>query len=272
MEFKSRYKAKQVDENGFANYTMAENDVWQRLYDRQIEIIQGRACDEYIVGLEKLKLSHDKVPQLPEVSERLTAATGWSVVPVPALITPEAFFELLTNRQFPAATFIRVLEELDYVKEPDIFHEIFGHCPMLTDPIFAKFVEDYATQVLSLPQSEWPLLQRLFWFTVEFGLVNTKNGVRAYGGGILSSIGETVYAVESEVPQRLAFDAVDILRTPYRIDMKQVKYFVLNDFQQLYDILNQDVTKLLESAHQLGEHKPTFPVDQDNPNIHINWC
>lgn len=271
MSFKSRYSAKEVNAKGFADYSPSEHDVWSRLYTRQIELIPGHACQAFINGLAELKLQSDQVPQLPNVTAELQRTTGWSVVPVPALITPEDFFKLLANRQFPAATFIRVLEELDYVTEPDIFHEVFGHCPMLTDPVFAKFVEDYARMVLTFPEREWPLLQRLFWFTVEFGLMKTSEGIRAYGGGILSSIGETVYAIKSDIPERLPFDMLDIIRTPYRIDMKQVKYFVIEDLAQLYGVLEQDIPALLAKAHELGEYEPTFPVD-DSPNVHINWC
>lgn len=214
----------------------------------------------------------DSIPQLPDVNARLKELTGWQVKAVDALISHEEFFNLLVNRIFPAATFIRSMEEFDYVTEPDIFHELYGHCPMLTEPKFADFVQAYAQKVLELPKEEWPLLQRLFWFTVEFGLIKTPEGVRAYGGGILSSHQETVYAVESDIPQRKPFEVLDILRTPYRIDMLQPIYFVLESYQQLFDFLNSETDSVLQKAHELGEHEPTFPVEKDNPNIHIFYC
>ena len=183
MKFISRYVSHQPDAQGFIDYSAEENRVWQILYERQSKLLPGRACNEFLLGLQRLQLTADKIPQLPDVSEKLLATTGWQVKPVAALISAHEFFELLSNRCFPAATFIRCFEELDYVQEPDIFHELFGHCPMLTNPIYAQFIHDYACKVLTFPEQEWPLLQRLFWFTVEFGLTLTPEGVRAYGGG-----------------------------------------------------------------------------------------
>lgn len=272
MEFVSRYVAYQPDEKGMVHYTEQEHRVWQILFERQKKLLSNRACDEFIQGLDELNLSASTIPQLPEVSQILKAKTGWQVAPVAALISARAFFELLAKRQFPAATFIRLEESLDYVKEPDIFHELFGHCPMLTNQVYADFIHDYACKVLTMPESDWPLLQRLFWFTVEFGLINTKNGLRAYGGGILSSIGETVYCVESDIPLRVLFDPVAIFRMPYRIDMMQAVYFVIDSYQQLYDVLLHDSKELIARARELGEYSPLFPVEDLNPNIHIHAC
>lgn len=271
-EFQSQYISKKPDAQGYVEYTAAEHDVWNRLYHRQMQIMPGRACNEHLQGLELLGLSADNIPQLPDVNKRLSAITGWQVHAVDALISATEFFHLLKDRKFPAATFIRTLEELNYVKEPDIFHELFGHCPILTNQIYADFVQAYAEMVLRLPEKEWPLLQRLFWFTVEFGLINTADGLRAYGGGILSSIEETVYSVESDMPQRKPFDILEAFRTPYRIDMLQAVYFVIDSYQQLYDIANSDIEGLLAKAHQLGEYPPTFKVELDNPNFHIFCC
>ena len=272
MEFISRYVAKTPDAQGIIVYSEAENRVWQQLYERQIKMVSGRASQEFIQGVSLLALTSDRIPQLPEVSQRLKKLTGWQVTPVEALISARAFFELLANHQFPAATFIRFQEELDYVKEPDIFHELFGHCPMLTNPVFADFIHQYACKVLSFPEADWPLLQRLFWFTVEFGLINTKDGLRAYGGGILSSICETPYCVENDAPLRVLFNPVAAFRTPYRIDCLQSVYFVIEDYQVLYDFVVQDLAVLMKRARELGEYPPLFPVDANNPNIHILAC
>lgn len=272
MEFVSRYVANKPDVDGIVKYSDAENHVWQLLYQRQIGLLPNRACDEFVQGLKILELSPDRVPQLPDVSQRLKKLTGWEVAPVAALISAREFFELLAKRQFPAATFIRHLDELDYVKEPDIFHELFGHCPMLTNPVYADFLHEYACTVLSFPEADWPLLQRLFWFTVEFGLIKTKAGLRAYGGGILSSILETPYSVESHEPMRVIFDPVVVFRTPYRIDRLQSIYFVIDDYKVLYDFVKQDVVALMQCARKLGEYPPLFPVDSNNPNIHILAC
>lgn len=272
MEFVSRYVSHQPDEKGMIAYSAEEHRVWQILYERQSKLLPGRACDEFLQGLNRLQLTAERIPQLPDISARLMETTGWQVQPVPALISAREFFELLATRRFPAATFIRCIEELDYVQEPDIFHELFGHCPMLTNPVYAQFMHDYACKVLTFPEKEWPLLQRLFWFTVEFGLINTAQGVRAYGGGILSSISETAYSVESDLPIRVLFEPVAAFRTPYRIDRLQPIYFVINHYEQLFAFVNADIHVLIERAHKLGEFPPFFDVDAENPSIHIHAC
>jgi len=225
-----------------------------------------------LLGVEKLRFSIEKVPQLRDVSAHLQALTGWGVAPVTALISSENFFSLLASGHFPVATFIRSREELDYVTEPDIFHELFGHCPMLTDQGFADFVQAYAQLALDFGSAYWPLMLRLFWFTVEFGLINTVDGLRAYGGGILSSKEETVYCIESDKPERKPFDAVEIFRTPYRIDMLQPIYYVIDDYQQLYDFMHSDIKAYIQQAKKLGELPPLFPVDPDNPAIYMGVC
>ena len=171
MDFVSRYVSHKPDDQGLINYDAEEHRIWQILFERQMKLLPGRACDDFMQGLHALDLTADHIPQLPDVSGHLKALTGWQVEPVAALISARAFFELLSRRCFPAATFIRCEAELNYVKEPDIFHELFGHCPMLTNKVYADFVHDYALKVLTFPESDWALLQRLFWFTVEFGLI-----------------------------------------------------------------------------------------------------
>lgn len=272
MEFSSRYVAHVPDAQGYINYSAEENKVWSILFERQMKLISGRACDEFITGLNTLDITSHAIPQLPELSQRLNAQTGWRTAPVAALISAREFFELLAKKHFPVATFIRTEEELDYVKEPDIFHEVFGHCPMLTNQIYADFVHDYACKVLSFPDTDWPLLQRMFWYTVEFGLIRTAKGLRAYGGGILSSISETVYSVESDIPLRVYFDPVVAFRMPYRIDRLQPVYFVINDYQVLYDFVLSNINGLLARTRELGEFPPLFEVDPGNPNIHIRAC
>lgn len=272
MEFKSNYQAYEPDANGFVAYKVEENLVWNKLFTRQIYLIKKYASKEFVQGVECLGLNDKEIPQLPEISEKLTTATGWQVVPVKAIISAREFFNLLAKRCFPAATFIRRMDSLDYVKEPDIFHELFGHCPMLTDQTYADFLETYAKYVLRFDESEWPLLQRFFWFTVEFGLIRNSQGLKVYGGGILSSIKETQYSVESSLPLRVLFEPLQILRTPYRIDSLQSVYFVINDYAQLYNVFELNMDTLLQKAHNMGEFAPLFPVEENNPNIHINYC
>lgn len=272
MEFKSSYVAHVPDAQGFVNYSAEENRVWGLLFSRQMKLLPGRACNEFINGLNALGITAQAIPQVPDLCERLKAKTGWQVSPVAALISAREFFELLATKHFPVATFIRSEEELDYVKEPDIFHEVFGHCPMLTDKVFAEFVYNYARKVLTFPESDWALLQRMFWFTVEFGLIKSNKGLRAYGGGILSSISETVYSVESDIPLRVMFEPIAAFRMPYRIDMLQPVYFVIDDYQILYDFVLCNISELLARTRELGEFPPFFSIDSGNPNIHIRAC
>jgi len=272
MEFVSRYVSKKPDIRGFVEYDQSEHDVWQTLYERQIKLIPDYACPEFIAGITALDLSPEQIPQLPDVNFRLAQLTGWEVQSVEALISAEAFFTLLANRIFPAATFIRTMEELDYVKEPDIFHELFGHCPLLTVPVYADFMQRYALMVLASPPEHWRLLQRMFWFTVEFGLIKTRHGNRAYGGGILSSFQETQYCITSDKAERLPFDPLTILRTPYRIDMLQPVYFVIDDFEELFQLVDSDFTLWIQEAQRLGELPARFEGDPNDPNIHILAC
>ena len=260
----TQYQAKKPDSEGFIDYTKEENNTWEYLYRRQMNIIEGRACEQYIEGLKILGLSENAIPQLPDVNRALQKTTGWEVAAVPALIPFGTFFELLANKQFPAATFIRRKEDIDYLQEPDIFHEIYGHCPLLTDPVFAEFVHNYGQLGLSATKQERIYLARIFWFTVEFGLIQQQTGLRIYGAGILSSKGETVYSLESNIPERKAFDLMTALRTPYRIDIYQPAYFVIQQFDDIYNAMNSSIIKNIHDAIALGDFAPSFPK-KDTP-------
>lgn len=255
----TQYVAREPDSKGFVNYSPEEDQTWGFLYRRQMDIIENRACDEYIRGLEILGLSENSVPQLPDVNRALRKATGWEVAAVPALIPFGKFFELLANKQFPAATFIRTKEDIDYLQEPDIFHEIYGHCPLLTDPVFANFVHNYGKLGLNATKQERVYLARIFWFTVEFGLIQQANGLRVYGAGILSSKGETVYSLESDKPKRQEFDLMTALRTPYRIDIYQTIYFVIKQFEDIYHAMDESIIGKIHEAIELGDFEPSFP-------------
>ena len=256
-----QYVSKQSDANGKVPYTPQEDNTWNFLIERQNKIVENRACDEFILGLEKLDLPKDRIPQNHEVSEKLKFHTGWSVESVPAVIPAEEFFGLLANKKFPAATFIRIPEEVDYLEEPDIFHEIYGHCPLLTHPAYADFMEQYGNLALIANKKQRTRLFRLFWYTIEFGLVNTQKGLRIYGGGILSSKAETQYALDINMgPELENLDIPKILRTPFRIDMIQPNYFVLNSFDELYKILDKNIMNLVDQAIELGDfpYHPKF--------------
>ena len=259
------YEAKQPDANGHIHYTADEHAVWHDLIVHQRRLIRGRACQDFIDGLERLALPDDRVPQCADVSKRLQRLTGWGVEPVPALIELDWFFDLLAHRRFPAASFIRIREELEYLQEPDVFHEIFGHTPMLTDPRFAAFSEAYGKAGLAADDDTRQYLIRLYWFTVEFGLMRTPAGIRAYGAGILSSRGETPWAVESPEPRRVPFDTLEALRTPYRIDIMQPLYFVIDGLDTLYELARTDLRPLIDRARELGDHPPAFPTGDHAP-------
>jgi phenylalanine-4-hydroxylase len=254
----SRYVAHQPDAQGDVAWQPSEDRIWQTLIQRQKSAIAGKACDEYLDGLAHLNLPTDRVPQLAEIDAVLTRATGWKTSPVPALIDFSEFFRLLANRQFPVATFIRSEQELDYLKEPDIFHEIFGHCPMLTHQAFADFTQLYGELGLNAAKEDRAYLARMYWFTVEFGMLQSGRGRGIYGGGILSSPGETEYAFNSDVPERLPFDLMSVLRTPYRIDIMQPVYYCLESVDQLYDIARMDIMGAVEHAKNLGLFAPRF--------------
>lgn len=258
MAKNTKYVSKAADENGIISWTDEENRIWQKLYARQIDCIQDKACQEYLDGLALLDLPTDRVPQLEEVSKVLKQTTGWQCAQVPALIGFGEFFKLLSEKKFPVATFIRSEDEFDYLQEPDIFHEIFGHCPLLTNPAFANFTQTYGQLGLNASKEDRVFLARLYWFTVEFGLLQTENGLKIYGGGILSSPGETQYAMHDESPLRKPLEVLDVLRTPYRIDIMQPIYFLLENINQLDDISNLDLMALVEQAKQLGLHEPLF--------------
>lgn len=255
----SKYVSRKPDENGWVQYSDEENAVWHDLYVRQIGNMQNRACQEYIDGIEKIGLVKDHIPQVPQINERLMDLTGWRVEPVPALIGFETFFKLMSEKKFPAATFIRLREDMDYLQEPDIFHEIFGHCPLLSVQHYADFMHEYAKLGLSVDHPTRVMLARLYWFTIEFGLIKKPEGLRIYGGGILSSYGETQYCLDSDKPIRKALDPLDAFRTPYRIDIYQSIYFVIESFEALFDVINTDLVATIKEAQMLGMHKPLYP-------------
>lgn len=259
MSKQSSYTSRQSNANGVIDWSDDENQVWSELINRQLSCIEGKACDEFFAGLNKLELPKDRIPQLNEVSEVLLDTTGWQCAEVPALINFESFFKLLADKKFPTATFIRRREHFDYLQEPDIFHEIFGHCAMLTNPAFSEFTHKYGQLGLQASKQERVYLARLYWFTVEFGLIKQHDQLRLYGGGILSSPGETEYAFSSTTPERNELNVLDVLRTPYRIDIMQPKYFTINSIEDLFEIAQTDIMSQVRKAMTLGLFEPTFP-------------
>jgi phenylalanine-4-hydroxylase len=223
------------------HYTPEEHATWRYLFERQSKMLKGRACQEFLNGLHVLELGQNGIPHFGRLSDSLSRLTGWTVVGVPGLIPDEAFFEHLANRRFPAGQFIRRSDQLDYLQEPDVFHDVFGHVPMLAHPVFADYMQAYGEGGLrSLSFDCLHRLARLYWYTVEFGLIATQDGLRIYGSGIVSSYAESVYALESPIPHREAFNLKRVMRTPYRIDRFQDMYFLVESFDDLLKETYQD--------------------------------
>ena len=215
-------------------YSDEDQAVWRMLVERQTALARRHACDEFLNGLDSLGISA-AIPDFEAINARLLPLTGWRLVGVPGLIPDAAFYDHLANRRFPVTVWIRSRAELDYLVEPDLFHDFFGHVPLLTDPVFADFMQAYGRRAIEAGSENMDRLARLYWFTVEFGLIRTAKGIKAYGAGILSSAAEVKHAIEDQGVERLPFDATLAMQRPYEIDKLQPAYFVLDDFRQLLD-------------------------------------
>ena len=251
-------------EQTYGAYTAADHDLYRRLYERQAAQLPGLACQEFIDAVQLLG-SPTQIPRFDALSERVYKATQWEVVAVPGLIPEEAFFSLLSQRRFPVTGWIRTPEEFDYVVEPDVFHDLFGHVPLLFEPRFADYMQAYGAGGLKASRLEaCEYLARLYWYTVEYGLIDTPAGRRAYGAGILSSGGELRYSVTSLKPQRIAFDLDRIMRTRYTIDSYQASYFVIDSFQQLIEATAPDFTPVYArvAASRVLEAGDSAPGDK----------
>lgn len=234
-------------DQGWEAYSPAEHQVWMTLYERQTAMLPGRACDAFLRGLDALDLHRSGIPDFARINEELGRLTGWSVVAVPGLVPDDVFFDHLANRRFPAGQFIRKPDELDYLQEPDIFHDVFGHVPMLTDPVFADYMQAYGQGgQRALELGRLANLARLYWYTVEFGLMQTPQGLRIYGAGIVSSRTESLFALDDPSPNRIGFDLERVMRTPYRIDDFQQAYFVINSIQTLQAVTLQDFAPIYD--------------------------
>ena len=253
-----------IDQN-WSGSTPKNHEMWQHLYKRQMEVLQGRAIDMYMDSLSTLGITQERIPKVEEINEILMKRTGWEVVCVPGLIPYEPFFELLANRKFPAGQFIRKPEEMDYIQEPDIFHDVFGHVPILADPTFADYVEAFGRGGMKATKLDAIMeIFRVYWFTVEFGLIKEKDGLKIYGAGILSSPTESKFCLESDSPHHIHFDVKRIMRTHNNIDDFQENYFVIDDFQELFDkTAEPDFTPYYEEIKKLPTIMPGEIVDGD---------
>jgi len=223
-------------------YTSAEHAMWDKLFERQAKMLPERVVPEFIHGLDILRMTRPGIPNFEELSERLMRATGWQVVAVPGLVPDDVFFDHLANRRFVAGNFIRTPEQLDYLQEPDVFHDVFGHVPLLAPPVFADYMQAYGQGGRrAAAAGAIERLSRLYWYTVEFGLVRSGDALKLYGAGIVSSFTESIFALDDPSPNRIGFDLKRLMRTKYRIDDFQQNYFVIDSFDDLLDqTLNTD--------------------------------
>ena len=252
-------------DQGWEHYSASEHAVWKTLFERQTRLLPGRACDEFVQGMHDLPIGPEQIPDFQCMSEVLHQRTGWQVVAVPGLVPDEVFFEHLANRRFPAGQFIRKPHELDYLEEPDVFHDVFGHVPMLMNPAIADYIQAYGVGGLRAQKlGKLANLARVYWYTVEFGLVQQKDGVRIYGAGIASSFTESGFALDSTSPNRISFDLARVMRTDYRIDDFQESYFVIRNLDELLELAQIDFGPLYNGLGDGVEHQPgdVLPTDR----------
>ncbi|WP_427963876.1 phenylalanine 4-monooxygenase [Altererythrobacter sp.] len=250
-----------------ANYSSEDNAIWDALFERQMRILPGHAATAFMEGLEKLDLGRGGVPEFGQLSQELGALTGWSVVPVPMLIPDHVFFWHLANRRFPAGNFIRTRETFDYIQEPDVFHDVFGHVPMLTDPVFADYMQEYGRAGWkAMRYNRLKALGALYWYTVEFGLIEEAPGdIRAYGAGILSGPTEIVFATEAKSPNRIMLNVDRVMRTDYVISDLQPTYFVIESFEDLYrQTVERDFDRLYRSINPAFTYANSAVIDVDD--------
>ena len=263
LEVEPPARADWLIDQAWEGYSQEHHALWRLLFARQAQILRNRAAPEFLAGLSGLGIAADGIPHFERLSDILERATGWRIVAVPGLVPTDVFFEHLANRRFPATNFIRARDQLDYLEEPDVFHDIYGHVPLLFNPVFADYMQAYGKGGLKALRLDALIhIARLYWFTVEFGLIRTDEGLRIYGAGIVSSKGESVYALESDRPHQIAFDLMRIMRTDYRIDTYQELYFVIDNYEQLFDATAPDFTPYYDelrgsAAIPAGEVLPT---------------
>lgn len=251
-------------DQGWERYTPQDHGVWKTLYERQTRLLPGHACDEFVEGMRALPIGADQIPDFRRLSDVLIKHTGWQVVAVPGLVPDEVFFDHLANRRFPAGHFIRRPDQLDYLEEPDVFHDVFGHVPMLMNPVIADYIQAYGVGGLRAQKlGVLAHLARVYWYTVEFGLVEQTDGLRIYGSGIVSSYTETRFALEDVSPNRLRFDLERVMRTRYRIDDFQETYFVIRGLDELLELAHIDFAPLYERVVKQSEFEPGDVLAQD---------
>ncbi|TAN11146.1 MAG: phenylalanine 4-monooxygenase [Burkholderiaceae bacterium] len=258
------HRADWTIDQGWKNYTPAEHATWKTLFQRQAKLLPGRACDEFVAGMKRLAIDADQIPDFLQLSDILGKHTGWRVVAVPGLVPDEVFFEHLAHRRFPAGHFIRRADQLDYLQEPDVFHDVFGHVPMLLNPTIADFIQAYGQGGLRAQKlGHLKRLARVYWYTVEFGLLLQKGEPRIYGAGIASSASESVFSLEDASPNRIRFQLERVMRTNYRIDDFQETYFVIDDLEKLLEFTQIDFGPIYQRIAPLPEYEPGDVLAED---------
>jgi len=259
---------------GWSRYTGEHHAIWRALFERQSRLLVGRASRQFLGGLEGLGVAAEAIPEFERLSDILEAATGWRIVAVPGLVPDDVFFRHLAGRRFPATNWIRKPEQMDYIQEPDVFHDVFGHVPLLMNPAFADYMAAYGKAGLAADaQGELHYLARLYWYTVEFGLMRSSGRLFIYGSGIVSSRAESVYCLESPIPARVAFDPMRVMRTAYKIDDLQAIYFVIERFEDLFRALDRDLAPCYAALGGKAELEPGRLIATDRlfgPNVTID--
>ncbi|MCG6117628.1 MAG: phenylalanine 4-monooxygenase [Aquimonas sp.] len=248
-----------VVEQPWDTYTDTDHAVWGQLYRRQRDLLPGLACSAFLEAQDAMGMGEDRIPRFDELNAILARTTGWTIIGVEGLLPELDFFDHLANRRFPVTWWIRKPEQIDYIAEPDLFHDLFGHVPLLMNPVFADYMQAYGrggVRAHGIGPEALVNLTRLYWYTVEFGLIQEPQGLRIYGAGILSSAGESKYSIKSDAPNRIGFDIKRVMRTRYRIDTYQKTYFVIDDFEQLFDATRPDFAPIYAELKMLD----SFPA------------
>ena len=257
-----------LDQN-WSRYTAEEHGIWKTLFERQSRLLPGRACDEFVSGMAALPIAAEQIPDFRRLSDTLMQRTGWQVVAVPGLVPDAVFFEHLANRRFPASQFIRQSHQLDYLEEPDVFHDVFGHVPMLMNPAIADYLQAYGVGGLRAQQlGMLDKLARVYWYSVEFGLVQQKGGLRLYGAGIASSASESIFALDDPSPNRIRFDLARVMQTGYRIDDFQETYFVIHNLDELLALARIDFAPFYQRVQGQPDHAPGAVLASDEVITH----
>ena len=255
-----------VVEQPWDTYSETDHAVWAQLFERQKAVLPGRASDEFLAALAAMEMTPDRIPKFDDLNPILRAATGWELIGVEGLLPELTFFEHLANRRFPVTWWIRKPDQMDYLSEPDLFHDLFGHVPLLMNPVFADYMAAYGrggVKAHGVGQDALTALTRLYWYTVEFGLIRQKDGLRIYGSGIVSSKGESIHCLESDAPNRLGFDLQRVMRTRYRIDTYQKTYFVIDSFEQLMRATDPDFRPIYDTLARQGSVAAGDVLDSD---------